>query len=71
MLLFSGKSKSPWYQQGGNGELEFLRRHKKFTLEIQKVSFNAWLNSVEFKDFESQGMLICACQDIRSNSRYA
>ena len=53
-FFFSEKSKSPWYQQGENGELEFLGRHKKFILEIQKVSYGAWLNSGRFKDFESE-----------------
>ena len=31
-----------------------MRRQKEIILEMQKVSFDAWLNSVELKDFESQ-----------------
>ena len=50
----TGNSRNPWYIRDKNAELEFLRRHKKFTLEIKTFSVLTWLQNGAFGDFESE-----------------
>ena len=50
----AGNSRNPWYIKDKNAELEFLRRHKKFTSEIKTFSVLTWLQNGAFGDFESE-----------------
>ena len=50
----TGNSRNPWYIRDKNAELEFLKRHKKFTLEIKTFSVLTWLQNGAFGDFESE-----------------
>ena len=50
----TGNSRNPWYIRDKNAELEFLRRHKKFTSEIKTFSVLTWLQNGAFRDFESE-----------------
>ena len=50
----AGNSRNPWYIRDKNAELEFLRRHKKFTSEIKTFSVLTWLQNGAFGDFESE-----------------
>ena len=50
----TGNSRNPWYIRDKNAELEFLRRHKKFTSEIKTFSVLTWLQNGAFGDFESE-----------------
>ena len=50
----TGNSRNPWYLRDENAELEFLRRHKKFTSEIKTFSVLTWLQNGAFGDFESE-----------------
>ena len=50
----SGYSITPWYLQDEIAELNFLRRHKSFILEIESSSAEKWIQSGTFKGFESE-----------------
>ena len=54
IFLITGNSSNPWYLRDENAELEFLRRHKKFTSEIKTSSALTWLQNGVFGDFESE-----------------
>ena len=54
IFLFIGFFEIPWYLRNEKAEVEFLRRHKTFTVELGNVSPNAWLTGGAFKDSESQ-----------------
>ena len=53
-------SVNSWYWGDEAAELEFLKRHKNFILEIEKSSADTWIQSKTFKDFDSeQDGLLC------------